>query len=603
MVNVYQRIVYWIDIGLGKKITQAVALAAITVIYSFYHGYKRYNGPGQEEVIEMAVLGKQLSEGKGFSTSVIYPQAVALLESRKSDYVYTADEQHPDLYQAPLYPLILAGGLKIMTPTMREKIWKDPLSKARGVYPAFNGDYYLLVINVIIFWVVCLLTYFLGRLMFSPMVGWVAYFGVLFSLGLWDNILAVSGVVVLMALLLILFILWTYIEYARSDDSPEHLKKFKPWLFSLTGFILALLFLTEYTAGLVGFIFAGYCLIFFRGRKELLRTLGLTVLVFTIMISWWLWRNTEWTGKPLTLAGQNISLRLGDPTAEPEEVKRKFDPEMPPLRIKKVFNKGFKGIEDNFKELIWKGGGYIFSAFFLAGCLYRFRQRSTNTMRWCAVLTVASLLLLQPFFNSGLSMRLPAYYTTPLIIVFGCGFFLILQESTKKRNQWEKLGMIAIFLIFHSLPLVHNLSEPRRVPFKYPPYIPSVMVYTRTDLKTKFRPGFGFMSDIPAGLAWYSQQKVWAKPDDYGSFVNIFLRQNIGGLLLSPAILDKPYFSKLLPASAELTGGFEETRHWGDIYRGLDRGKLPEYFPLRIPFQLAVNMFVLINPLATQTNR
>ena len=83
----------------------------------------------------------------------------------------------------------------------------------------------------------------------------------------------------------------------------------------------------------------------------------------------------------------------------------------------------------------------------------------------------------------------------------------------------------------------------------------------------------------------------------------MFLRQNIGGLLLSPAILDEPYFSKLLPADAELTGGIGETRHWGDIYRGLEEGKMPEYFPLQIPLRLAVNMFVLINPLATQRFR
>ena len=603
MANFYQQIVYWIDLGLGKKITRIVALAAITVVYSFYHGYKRYNGPGHEDVIEMAVLGKQLSEGNGFSTLVVYPQAVAVLEGQRDNYTFKEDEPHPELYQAPLYPLILAGGLKMMGSTRRDKVWKDPVSEARGVYPAFNGDYYLIIINIIIFWFVCLLTYWLGHLMFSPTVGLLSYLGVLFSLGLWDSILSVSGVVVLMALLLILFILWSYIERARSDDPAEEMIKIKPWLFPVIGCVVALLFLTEYTAGIVGFVFIGYCLFFFPRGRKLARMLGITVFVFLLMISWWLGRNIGWTGRPLALAGQYLSMRAGDSTAEPDEIKRKFESELPPLRIKKVFNKGFKGIEVNFKDHIWKGGGYLFSAFFLTGCLYRFRQRSTNVMRWCAIIAVFSLLLFQPFFNSGLSMRLPANYVTPLIIVFGCGFFMVLLESTKRRDRWEKLLVIVLLLLFHSLPLVHNLSEPRRVPFKYPPYIPSIMAYTRTDLKVKFRPDYGFMADIPAGLAWYSQQKVWAKPNDYSGFVNVFLRQNIGGLLLSPAILDKPYFSKLLAADAELTGGSEETRHWGDIYRGLEQGKIPDYFPLQIPLRLAVNMFVLINPLATQSFR
>lgn len=603
MANFYQQIVYWIDLGLVKKIITVVALAAITVVYSFYHGYKRYNGPGHEDVIEMAVLGKQLSEGKGFSTLVVYPQTVAILESKHDDYIFKENQLHPELYQAPLYPLILATGLKVMGKSYRRNVWKDPVSEARGVYPAFNGDYYLIIVNVIIFWLVCLLTYFLGCLLFAPTVGLLAYLAVLFSLGLWDNILSVSGVVVLMALLLLLFILWSFIESARSAESAEDISNIKPWFFPLMGFILALLFLAEYTAGLIGVVFIGYCLIFFPRGKLLIRTLGIAVLIFMLTISLWVWRNIEWTGHPLALAGQYLSMRAGDSTAEPDEIKIKFDHELPPLKIKKVINKGFKGIEVNLKDHIWKGGGYLFCAFFLTGCLYRFRQRRTNVMRWCAIITVFTLLLFQPFFSSGLTIRLPAYYVTPLIIVFGCGFFMILLESTKKRDRGEKLLVILLVLIFHSLPLVHNLSEPRRVPFKYPPYIPSIMVYTRTDLKVKFRPEYGFMADIPAGLAWYSQQKVWAKPSDYSGFVNVFLRQNIGGLLLSPAILDKPYFSKLLPADAELTGGVGETRHWGDVYRGLEQGKLPEYFPLQIPLRLAINMFVLINPLATQRFR
>ena len=279
-------------------------------------------------------------------------------------------------------------------------------------------------------------------------MGLLAYLAVLFSLGLWDNILSVTGVVVLMALLLLLFILWSDIERARSAESAGEISNIKPWFFPVMGFILALLFLAEYTAGLVGIVFIGYCLIFFLRGKLLARTLGIAALIFLLTISLWIWRNIEWTGHPLALAGQYLSMRAGDSTAEPDEIKRKFDHELPPLRIKKVINKGVKGIEVNLKEHIWKGGGYLFCAFFLMGCLYRFRQQTTNVMRWCAIITVFSLLLFHPFFSHGLSIRLPAYYVTPLIIVFGCGFFMILLESTKKRDRWEKLLVILLVLVF-----------------------------------------------------------------------------------------------------------------------------------------------------------
>ncbi len=219
-------------------------------------------------------------------------------------------------------------------------------------------------------------------------------------------------------------------------------------------------------------------------------------------------------------------------------------------------------------------------------------------MRWCAVLTILIVLVLQPFFNSGLSQRLPAIYLAPLIILFGAGFVIIMLESTGRRLQMERMVWISALLLFQAIPMVHNLMEPKRNPFTYPPYIPSLLARTRTHLSDRFYPGYGFMSDVPAGMAWYSQQPVWAQPGEYSDFVETLLRQEIGALFLSPKVLDRPYFSQLLQADLELGDDYKKKRYWGAVYGSLQQGSLPRFFPLSQVQQISTNMYVLSNPLA-----
>ena len=53
---------------------------------------------------------------------------------------------------------------------------------------------------------------------------------------------------------------------------------------------------------------------------------------------------------------------------------------------------------------------------------------------------------------------------------------------------------------------------------------------------------FGVMADVPAGVAWYSDHRVWAQPARLHDFYAITLEQSIGELLLTPKTLDRPFF-------------------------------------------------------------
>ena len=588
-----QTSIQWLDQGQGKRIIQTLTFVIFIILFTWYHCAKRYNGPSSENIIEQALIGKNLAEGKGFTSQVIYPQAITTLKSHRSSFI-NKKQGIPDLYHPPIYPLVIAGGLKLIPPKIRQQIWETPTSGPLTVFSAFNGDNYLLIINIVFFWVTCFLTYYLAKRIFSKKAGLISILSLLLSVGIWDRVLLVSGVPILMSLLLLMFVLWCFLEEARVEDSQTLKGKAYPWIGLGIGLIVGLLFLTEYTAGLVGIIFIGYCLAFIRGRALSL-ILAPTLLAFLLSISWWCLRNIELTENPLALSWQNLPLKIGDPTAEPETFKNRLSSLPPEISIKKILGKGLKEIEVNLTERIWSAGGYIFSGLFFAGCLYQFRYRGVNILRWMTVITVFLLLLLQPFFNSGLSERLPAYYLSPLIAIFGSGFLLVLIESTKKRTELQKLLITGSILGIHSFPLIHNLSEPKRLPFHFPPYVPSLMAITHNVIR---QDDFIIMSDIPAGLAWYSQQSVWGQPAEYGDFQKIFLQQEVGALFLSPKTLDQPFFSKLRYTGLKEQRSSNRSRYWGSVYEGLKEGHLPTYFPLKTTLQLHSNIYLLANPSA-----
>jgi hypothetical protein len=206
------------------------------------------------------------------------------------------------------------------------------------------------------------------------------------------------------------------------------------------------------------------------------------------------------------------------------------------------------------------------------------------------------LLAAQPFFNSGESPRLPAHYLAPLIIVFGAGFFLVLVDSQPRLAQLWRWAAAALLLL-QCLPLMRDCLEPRKIHFHYPPYFPNLFMELRKDMGSRFLPGTGVSTDVPAGTAWYGRVRVWAKPERLKDFSQIIVEQNIGALLLTPATLDRPFFTELAARGGD-TISLNDTGGWGGVYAGLVTRRMPPGFPLSLPPQkLTENMVLLVNPL------
>lgn len=577
-----QELIHWLEQGAGARWIGRAALLLAALLLTTIYSWKQFHGIPDEFVMQQAVLGRQIARGEGFTTPVNYPQTYAVLDARGQKF--DEDTLYPELHNAPLYAIALAATFALLP----DSAWAHRPVPPEGWAP----DYAVLVLNTVLFWIAVWLAWRLARRLFDHRAAWLAALGTALSVSLWEQVVTLSGLTVFLVLILAVFNVLAGIE-ARLTDTTAWSRSLALRVAGLGG-LAALLFLTEYSGGLVALVVAGYLGWRIPGRARW-PLLGVFAAAFVLLAAPWLVRNTRVVGHPLGLAWQNLALKAGDPTAEPATQRNLGAAEPPGLDLKKLGNKGLTGLEQNLQSRLWSGGGMLFTAFFVAGLAYQFRHGPVNRVRWCFAAVLLVLLAGQPFLNSGESPRLPAHYLAPLLIVFGSGFLLVLVDSQPRLvSHWKWVA--AALLLLQGLPLSRDCLEPRKIHFHYPPYFPNLFIELRKDMQTRFLPGTGVATDVPAGTAWYGQTRVWAKPERLRDFSQIIVEQNIGALLLTPVTLDRPFFTELA-ARKDDNISLTDTGGWGGVYAGLVTRRMPATFPLNLPPQkLTENMVLLVNP-------
>jgi len=583
-----QEWIHWLEMGPGARWVRRAAVLVGGLALSLLVAWKQFHGPGSEAVLVQADVGRQLARGAGFTTQVIYPQSVAVLEARGTDF--TPGATLPELHQAPLYSVAIGASLRVLPAAMREALF----AKAPAPPDGFAADYFLLGLNLVLLWLTAWLTFDLGRRLFEPRVGWVAALAVMLSVPLWRHTVAVNGLPLLMVLALLAFRAWWELERAIGESRRADLG----WAAAL-GALCGLLFLAEYSAGALVFPVLAYAYWRFSASRRWL-ALGAVAAAFLVVTGPWLGRNLVLTGSPVALAVQNVALKAGDSTAEPDRVLATLSADRLRVDLKKLGNKTLTSLKETVTTRLWSGGALWFAAFFVTGWLYAFRQPGVDRLRWAFTGSLGVLIAVQAVCNSGASERLPVFYLSPLIVLFGTAFFFLLVGSNAWLASWPRVAATAL-LCLQALPLVHDALEPRRLHFNYPPYFPGLLQGMRQELERRgAQERFVVMADVPAGAAWYGDQRAWAQPDRLRDLFAVTLEEDIGLLLLTPRSLERPFFADLSLAQANAinarTFGVERFGDWSRVYAGLAKGALPADFPLQVPQRISDNLYVLMNP-------
>jgi hypothetical protein len=583
-----QELVHWLEIGAGAAWIRRGAVIFGGLVLSLLVAWKQFDGPLTETTFVQADTGRQLASGAGFTTLVNYPQTMAVLRPRGERF--DAQKPFPELHHAPLYSMVIAAALKLLPAAWREQVL---FTRSSVLWGGYGGDYFLLGLNLALFWIAGWLAYDLGRRLFAPRVGWLASLALIVSVSAWQQVVAVNGVALLMVLALLAFRIWLRVEDSAGEG--EHVSRSAA---AALGALCGLLFLTEYSAGSLVLVALGYGVWRFRARARITAP-ALVAAGFLVVALPWTVRNLRWVGNPVALAAQNVALKAGDPTAEPGNFRSRLSADMPKVELNKLGNKVLTTVQENVKSRLWSGGGLFLTAFFVAGWLYPFRAAGANRLRWIFTAALGALILAQAFLNSGETERLPVLWLSPLIMIFGAAFFFVLVEASPSTASWPRLAA-TVLVVAQALPLVRDALEPRHWHFKYPPYFPPLFISMRVELEQRGAVGhFGVMADVPAGAAWYGRQRVWALPARLRDFYAIGTEQPMAELLLTPRTLDRPFFSELAVRGPGVTA-IGETRdrfgEWGQVYSGLVTGRIPAEFPLRAPQKLTENLYILLNP-------
>jgi hypothetical protein len=581
-----QELVHWLEVGTGARWVRLAACLVGALALSLTVAWKQFHGATSEVTLLQADLGRQLAEGEGFTTLVNYPQSSAVLEARGR--AFSATQAYPELSQAPLYSIAIAAAIRVLPSEMRESLFT-----AVPVVPdGYGGDYVLLGLNLVLFWIALALTFELALRLFSVRAAWLAMLALMFSVTAWQQVVAVNGTPLLMMLALVAFRAWWAAEAAADAGVPRI-------AVAIMGLASGLLFLAEYSAGVLVLIALGWAALRFSGRNRLV-ALALVAAGFILPAAPWIVRNLALTGSPVALASQNVALKAGDPTAEPALLRTRLSTESPRIELRKLGNKALTGLQGTIQTHLWSGGGLFLSAFFVAGWLYGFKTRTTNRLRWLFTFSFAALVAGQAFLNSGESERLAVFWLAPLIVTFGAGFFFVLLDANSLLREWPRLVLL-VLLAVQALPLARDALEPRRLHFTYPPYFPQLLIGLREEIEQRGALNrFGAMADIPAGAAWYGRHRVWAQPERLRDFQAIMVKQPVGALLLTPRTLDRPFLSELGARGSALTsirgGSDDRFGEWGQIYGALLTGRMPAGFPLTERQPFAENLYVLLNP-------
>jgi hypothetical protein len=573
-----QEWVHWLEVGAGARWIRRAALLLGVGLLSVVIGYKQFRGPRTEATLAQAVVGRELANGRGFVTPVNYPQSTAFFQQRGKAVESGA---LPEIHNAPLYSLVIAGVLAVLPEDFLTKLF----SRVPVPPDGFGADYVLLVLNVVLLWIAAAQTYSLGKKLFEPAVGLIAALGVLLSVALWSETVAVNGTPLAMVLLLAFFNSLFAIEPAPARERGSWGPPLAAGLYG------GLLFLCDYWAAvaILGALAWFWWRLFgpARGRAMLFVAVG-----FILAGGPWMVRNAKVTGNPLGLAWQGIALKAGDSTAEPATVRATLSAVSPGVDLAKLGNKILTSLQENLRVRLWAGGGLFLAAFFVAGFIYQFRREEVNQLRWLFVATLFALLLAQAFFDSGEGERLPVVYATPLIAIFGAAFFVVLVASNEKTTTHLRLAA-TLLLLLQALPLARDLLEPRRLHFSYPPYYPALFMGMREETSRRGA-RTTWMADVPAGAAWYGGQRVWAQPATMRDFHAVVSAHPMLALVLTPKTLDKPFFAELTRKSGETS----RLGEWAQVYAGLVTNRFPSGFPLSLAQKLDENLYVLIDPLA-----
>jgi hypothetical protein len=589
------------------------ALLAVVLLVGLYN-LRAYKNMGTQEAMDAAQLARNIAQGKGYTTLFIRPFSIHLVKKRNSKKegvpavgsvpdLAQLRGMHPDLANPPVYPLVLAGLMKVLPfkyeVDLTHSFWSIPGGPEPGkrVFYRYEPDFLIALFNQLLFLAAVTGVFFLARRLFDPAVAWLGS-GLMLGTELFWRF-SVSGLSTMLLLLIFLGLVWCVVLLEEEAREP----KWGPWgifvLAVLSGAVVGLGGLTRYSFGWL-IIPVLVFLILFGGRQRVVLAL-IALAAFIAVMAPWVARNYHVSGKPFGTATYAV---VESTVLYPENrLERSLDPDLSHIPVMAFWLKLNTNLRQILTSELPRLGGSWITAFFLVGLLVGFRNPAIARLRYFLLGCVLVLTLTQALGRTQLSEDSPDINSenllvllVPLVLVYGISLFYLLLEQIPLPFPELRNIVIGIFSLVACLPMVFVFLPPKTTPVAYPPYHPLLIQTVAGWLKEKEMA----MSDIPWAFAWYGQRQcVWltlkCTPDtkDTNTHEDFFAindyQKPINALYLTPQTMDARFLSQWVRAGEQNWGSF--------ILESMVKKKVPDYFPLSqsqagwLPEQLVLTDF------------
>jgi hypothetical protein len=604
---ILQDLVHKLEVGGGMRYLRVGLVLLGVVLLTVGYNWRAFRNFGTQEAMDGAQLARNIAQGNGYTTLFIRPFSTYLLKKRNkaregAPAVGTVADlgrlrgMHPDLANPPVYPVVLAGLMKVL-PFDYTIVTTKPFWSNGGHFWRFKPDFMIAVFNQLLFLVVITLVFFLARRLFDPTVAWLSS-GLMLGTELFWRF-SVSGLSTMLLVVIFLGLVWCVVLLEEEGRAP----RWGPWgiivLAVLSGAIVGLGGLTRYAFGWL-IIPVLVFLVLFGGRQRVVLAL-IALTAFIAVMAPWVARNYYVSGKPFGTATYAV---VETTILYPENrLQRSLEPDFSRLYLMAFWLK----LNTNLRQIITielpKLGGSWVTAFFLVGLLVGFRNVAITRLRYFLLGCVLVLTLAQALGRTQLSEESPDINSenllvllVPLVLVYGVSLFYLLLEQMRLPFHEVRYIVIGIFSLVVCLPMVFVFLPPKTNPVAYPPYYPPAIQTIAGWLKEKELA----MSDIPWAMAWYGQRQcVWltlkctpdAKdPNTHEDFFAINDYQKpINLLYLTPQTMDARFLTQWIRAGEQSWGSF--------ILESMVKKKVPDYFPLSesqsgwLPEQLVLTDF------------
>ena len=508
-------------LGFFIKLAFGVALIITIALINLYVHFIGFNSA---TAMNQAQIARNIASGKGFTTDVITPHALATLTKAKKFTTDKIDAAHiPDIYESPLVPYLYAV----------------PLAFARSLWTItpndtiYQPERILAILNIVLMILALVVWYRVLVTLFDPLVATTASV----ALGLTDILWLFSlSALPQMSLLLLFGVAMLFTVYAEEQQAEGNL--FRCMLFLLiAGVFFGLMALTH---GLAVWIFLGWLVfvgIYFHPRGFVVL---LPLLAALLIATPWLVRNYMECGNPI-----GIAYKGAFDSSSPYDGFLRFSEDSKNTTIKFSIR---DGIPRQLNVLFSYLGINILAIAFFMSLLHRFRNESPSKFRWGFAIMWAFALLGMCFYrpDSTVSVNQIHVIFLPAFVGYGVAFCLVLWGRWNITLPIFRTFFLALLVLLCSVPMLLRFTGGSQRSIAWPPYIPS---FIGGIVCPWFTPDEIICADIPWATAWYGQRISLLIPSSVQAFNTLRdysdFKQPICGLYLTPVSLNKRLSSEI----------------------------------------------------------